>query len=177
VSITITIKYQHSLKMALKTFTTADGSANQALVTNGSGVLSFAAVGALAGEIIQVVSNNTSGSVSTSSQSYVTTNQSLSITPSSASNKVFVLLTYGVSTLAANTGISVEIRRAGTGINDIEMYTATVSGNLSTIASLSVLDSPNTTSSTTYEVFFKETALAGTVSMARRVLTLFEVKG
>jgi hypothetical protein len=31
--------------MALKTFTTADGSANQALVTNGSGVLSFAAVG------------------------------------------------------------------------------------------------------------------------------------
>jgi hypothetical protein len=30
--------------MALKTFTTADGSANQALVTNGSGVLSFAAV-------------------------------------------------------------------------------------------------------------------------------------
>jgi len=42
VSITITIKYQHSLKMALKTFTTADGSANQALVTNGSGVLSFA---------------------------------------------------------------------------------------------------------------------------------------
>ncbi len=28
--------------MALKTFTTADGSANQALVTNGSGVLSFA---------------------------------------------------------------------------------------------------------------------------------------
>jgi len=32
--------------MALKTFTTADGSANQALVTNGSGVLSFAAISA-----------------------------------------------------------------------------------------------------------------------------------
>ena len=31
--------------MALKTFTTADGSANQALVTNGSGVLSFATLG------------------------------------------------------------------------------------------------------------------------------------
>ena len=42
--------------MALKTFTINNGSANQALVTNGSGVLSFAAVGASAGQVIQVVS-------------------------------------------------------------------------------------------------------------------------
>ena len=158
-------------------FPNADGSAGQALITDGSGVLSFAAVGAAAGQVIQVLSNNTSGQTSTSSQTYVTSGQSLSITPSSASNKVLVLFTYGMSTVAANTGVAVEIRRAGTGINDVEMYTGTVSGNLTTVGALSVLDSPNTTSATTYEVFFKETALAGTAYIQRRVLTLLEVKG
>jgi hypothetical protein len=162
--------------MALKTFTTADGSANQALVTNGSGVLSFASAAA-AGQVIQVLSNNTSGGFSTSSQTYVTTSQSLSITPSSASNKVLVLFDCSVSTLAANTGAAIEIRRAGTGIADIEMYTATVSGNLTTMGGTSVLDSPNTTSATTYEVFFKETALAGTSVIGQRRLHLLEVKG
>jgi hypothetical protein len=130
-----------------------------------------------AGQIIQVVSSNEDGSISTSSQTYVTTSQSLSITPSSASNTILVLFDCGVSTLAANTSIDIDIRRAGTSIALCGMYTATVSGNLSTMGGTSVLDSPNTTSATTYEVFYKEGSLAGTVNLYRRRLHLLEVKG
>jgi len=158
-------------------FPNADGSAGQALITDGSGVLSFSAVGAAAGQVIQVVSDNQTGSISTSSQTYVTTSQSLSITPSSASNKILVLFDCIVSTLAANTAIDIDIRRAGTSIAVCGMYTATVSGNLSTMGGTSVLDSPNTTSATTYEVFYKEGGLAGTVNLSQRRLHLLEVKG
>jgi hypothetical protein len=147
------------------------------LVTNGSGVLSFAAVGASAGQVIQVLSDNQTGAISTSSQTYVTTSQSLSITPSSASNKVLVLFDCGVATLAANTGIDIDIRRGVTSIATTGMYTGTVSGNLSTMGGTSVLDSPNTTSATTYEVFYRENALAGTVNLYQRRLHLLEVKG
>jgi hypothetical protein len=129
------------------------------------------------GKVLQVVSSNEDGTISTSSQTYVTTSQSLSITPSSASNKVLVLFDCGVATLAANTGIDIEIRRAGSSIATCGMYNAAVGGNLSTMGGTSVLDSPNTTSATTYEVFFKESALAGTVNLYRRRLHLLEIKG
>jgi predicted AAA+ superfamily ATPase len=89
----------------------------------------------------------------------------------------FYFFDCGVATLAANTGIDIEIRRAGTAIATSGMYTGTVSGNLSTMGGTSVLDSPNTTSATTYEVFYRETALAGTVNLYQRRLHLLEVKG
>jgi dihydroxyacetone kinase DhaKLM complex PTS-EIIA-like component DhaM len=130
-----------------------------------------------AGKVLQVVSSNEDGGISTSSQTYVTTSQSLSITPSSSSNKVLVLFDCGTATLAANTGMEIEIRRAGTAIAVCGVYTATVSGNLSMPCNTSVLDSPNTTSATTFEVFFKETGLAGSVNLYRRRLHLLEVQG
>ena len=129
------------------------------------------------GKVLQVLFNNSNATVSTTSQSYVTSNQSLSITPSSTSSKILILFNCTVSTLSANTGISIEIRRGGSAISDFDtgMYTAQVGGNLSTMGSTSFLDTPNTTSATTYEVFFKETALAGTVNLSKRRLHLMEI--
>ena len=114
----------------------------------------FASAGATAGQVIQVLSSNIDGTVSTSSGTYATTSQSLSITPASASNKVLVLFDCGVSTTTANTSIDIDIRRAGTSIAICGMYTATVSGNLSTMGGTSVLDSPNTTSATKHGRLF-----------------------
>ena len=152
--------------------TLPDTNINNASLDNVTGLP--AGVG---GKVLQVVLDNTTGSISTSSQTFVTTSQSLSITPSSASNKILVLFDCIVATLAANTGIEIEIRRASSSIATTSMYTATVSGNLSTMGGTSILDSPNTTSATTYEVFFRETALAGTVNLSQRRLHLMEIAG
>ena len=129
------------------------------------------------GSVLQVVSDNNTGTFSTTSQSYVTTSQSLSITPSSTSSKILVFFSCRVATLSANTGASFDIRRAGTSIAENVMYTATVGGNLTIPSGTSVLDSPNTTSATTYEVFFKETALSGTAQIGERRLHLMEIAG
>ena len=127
------------------------------------------------GAVLQVVSNTTTGSASTSSTSFVTTSQSISITPSSSSSKVLIIFTCSVSTLSANTGITFSIYRNSTSLHENGAYTATVAGNLSTGNCASYLDSPATTSATTYEIFFKETALAGTVTIQNRTLTAMEI--
>jgi hypothetical protein len=185
VSITITIKYQHSLKMALKTFTTADGSANQALVTNGSGVLSFAAVGASAGQVIQVLSATDSTQRTTTSSSFVTASNTLSvtITPSSASNKVFILV--------SNSGRSGEesfytVYRGATDLGAASSKGFIVINGESAVASsgagigLSFLDSPNTTSATTYQVYMRATNGSTAylnISNSKGTITVMEIKG
>ena len=64
------------------------------LQTNGSGVLSFAGVSASAGQVIQVVNATDSTERSTTSGSFVTASNTLSvsITPSSSSNKILILV-------------------------------------------------------------------------------------
>ena len=157
--------------MALKTFTTADGSANQALVTNGSGVLSFAAVGASAGQVIQVLSATDSTFRQITSQNvYVTGSNTLSvaITPSAAANKIFIIcnvqLRAGIVT-SGGVPVRCTIFRDATNLSggqtaslgymqssddaDIEMTTITI------------LDSPNTTSSVTYQFYFNNGGSGG----------------
>jgi hypothetical protein len=157
VSITITIKYQHSLKMALKTFTTADGSANQALVTNGSGVLSYAAVGG--GKVLQVVQYSLAGQIQTTSGSPVTTGLTGSITPSSASSKILILVSMTccyqtVTNAVGNTTIYRGATDLGAGSPKSFGDTYSTSGGITTGQSYQYLDSPNTTSSTTYTIYF-----------------------
>jgi hypothetical protein len=143
--------------------------------------LSFGSVGAAAGQVIQVVTDKLTTGFTTSSQNvFVTTGQTLSITPSSASNKILVMFNAGsVTTLGANTAINVEVRRGGTTVCFGGYYTATVGGNQTVpFGVIHTLDSPNTTSSITYEVFAAEGGIPGTVSLNEdRVLTLMEVKG
>jgi hypothetical protein len=183
VSITITIKYQHSLKMALKTFTTADGSANQALVTNGSGVLSFAAVGASAGQVIQVLGATDSTSRTTNSTSFVTASNTLSvtITPSSASNKILILVGgsfYGGGGVNSAMTIFRGATNLGTaaGINTTSDVSLGAQGPLSA----AFLDSPSTTSATTYQVYVKTTSPGNAyinINSERSSITCLEIKG
>jgi hypothetical protein len=131
------------------------------------------------GKILQVVTDKKTTDFSTSSQNvYVTTNQSLSITPSSTSSRILVMFNAGsVTTTTANTAINVEVRRSGTQYAKGGYYTASVSGNQTVpFGVIHGIDSPNTTSSITYEVFAAEGGVPGTVSLnADRVLTLMEI--
>jgi len=158
----ITINTSQNVTMTGTLTTAANGIAKASLPT---------------GVTLQVLSNTNTATASTSSGTYVTTGQAISITPSSSSNKVLILFASGLSTLAANTGITFAIYRNSTVLYESGAYTATVSGNLSTGAAGGYLDSPATTSATTYEIFFKETALAGTVTMQNRTLTVMEIAG
>jgi hypothetical protein len=134
-----------------------------------------------AGTILQVVTDKKTNDFSTSSQNvFVTTNQSLSITPSSTSSRILIMFNAGsVVTTTANTAITVEVRRSGTQYAKGAYYTATVSGNQTVpFGVIHGIDSPNTTSSITYEVFAAEGGVAGTVTLsADRVLTLMEIAG
>ena len=134
-----------------------------------------------AGSVIQVVSDINTNNFSTNSQNvYVTTNQSLSITPSSASSKILVMFNAkNVTTLAANTAIDIQVRRSGVVVCFGGYYTATVGSNQTVpFGVIQSLDSPNTTSPVTYEVFAAEGGVAGTVELnANRVLTLMEIAG
>ena len=186
--------------MALKTFTTADGSANQALVTNGSGVLSFASAAA-AGQVIQVVSTVKTADQSTTSTSPVdVTNLSVNITPSSASNKVLVLVNINnIGNSTAQTtffrilrGATVLTSNSSGGTADTkDAFGSGGGGGMSNedrkigSASITFLDTPSSTSALTYKVTFEVDGGTGTINRwalnndvaSVSTLTLMEIKG
>jgi hypothetical protein len=165
--------------MALKTFTTADGSANQALVTNGSGVLSFAAVGASAGQVIQVLGATDQTERSTGSTSFVTASNTLSvtITPSSASNKIFIIVSAAMLSDSYRSFYTI-FRDGSTNLgNGNAGLTSLI---LNSAGSITYLDSPNTTSATTYQVYMKSVTTDAVIINAgnsRSSITCFEIKG
>jgi hypothetical protein len=136
----------------------ADGSAGQALVTNGSGVLSFADAGG--GKVLQVVQTVKTDTFSTTSTSKVDiTGMSVSITPTSATSKILIIATVNYG--GTDYNYYCDLLRGATVLN------APASGNNPCTISLcgitnttyqifegtiSYLDSPATTSSTTYKL-------------------------
>jgi hypothetical protein len=121
------------------------------LQTNGSGVLSFAGVSPSAGQVIQVVQATTTTNTTHTNSSYQTMNLSASITPSSTSNKVLVFACGGVFT--ATSG-SLTFYRNSTNILSSAGFIR-LGNNISSTFSAQYLDSPSTTSSTTYAVYGK----------------------
>jgi len=166
------------------TLPSADGTSGQVLQTNGSGVLSFAGVSASAGQVIQVVTATDNTTRSGSSSSYATLSNTLSvtITPSSASNKIFIIC----QTTVYNTGAStyLTIFRGATNIgagsqNALSFYSSAYNGLDLLPFTLTILDSPNTTSATTYQIYVK--SANGTMNIGSdqwlSSITAFEVKG
>jgi hypothetical protein len=112
------------------------------------------------GKVLQVVSATDSTQRTTTSTSFVTASNTLtlSITPSSASNKIFITVT-GNLYIDANGGYGLAtIFRGATNLGNATYGMASVYGASSTVIgsmSMSVLDSPSTTSATTYQVYIR----------------------
>jgi hypothetical protein len=107
------------------------------------------------GSILQVVNVQYSTGVATTSTSYVDTGLSASITPTSASNKILVIVSQTLSpvTTSSSTFASVRLMRDASQI----WQDARANGTgqfVHTTPSVSVLDSPATTSSVTYKTQF-----------------------
>jgi hypothetical protein len=112
------------------------------------------------GKILQVVQGNTSTATTSTSNTYIDTNLSASITPAATSSKVLVIVSLmGIQTAANNTGISPKLVRGATDIVDyfaMPQIPENGSGHGAEYSwNFSYLDSPSTTSSTTYKIQFK----------------------
>lgn len=133
------------------------GTSGQFLKTNGAGAdPAWASV-----PVVQVVNGTTTTTATNTTQNYADTNLTATITPTSASNKILVLVSQNglYKNTAGDYGISLQLLRNATPISiladpfayGIGGSTEVYCGNLST----SYLDSPATTSATTYKTQFK----------------------
>ena len=115
-----------------------------------------------AGSVLQVVSTTYSTQMTTTSGTHADMNLSLSITPSSASNKILILASSAVSvdTGGTDAGGGIIVLRNSTVINgsttEYIFYDINTGGAADTGFQYhsSTLDSPNTTSAITYKCQF-----------------------
>lgn len=168
---------------------TTIGTANQVLrVNSGATALEFGTIssGANAGEVIQVLSATDSTTRNSTSTTFVTASNTLSvtITPSSASNKIFVSVSGNIYNAVNNKYTIATIFRGATdlGASSDKGLTNVYTGDSDTGVSMcmTILDSPNTTSATTYQVYFR-TNTSGHAYLnedsCKSSITVFEIKG
>ena len=140
----------------------------------------------LGGKVLQVVTSTDDTVRTTTSTSFVTGTLAVSITPSSSSNKVFVVTSGTCHYNQSNKRFRATIYRGSTnldgdGSNGLIQGFAGSSTILSSIG-MTILDSPNTTSSTTYTVYFRAddsgggTAYLGEYNV-RKCITAYEIAG
>ena len=137
-----------------------------------------------AGAVLQVVTATDSTQRSTTSTSFVTASNTLSvtITPSSASNKVFVTAAFSFGTPSGTNNFNSTLFRGATNLGTVTKGFGTLFGGSSYIhahATLQILDSPNTTSATTYQVYFSVGANTGLLNTdgGFSSITAFEIAG
>lgn len=134
------------------------------------------------GKILQVVSTTKTDTFTTTSATFVDiTGLSASITPESTSSKIYVAFETLCSANGGSNGIQFQLLRDATaiGIGDAAGSRTRVtasfyggdgaSGNAMTTMAASLLDSPNTTSSTTYKVQARSTSSGQTTAINRNV--------
>lgn len=117
------------------------------------------------GAIIQVVSATTSTQAVSSSASFANTNLTATITPTSASNKILVMISQnGCGKYSSNTSLQLILLRGATTVLNIDSaggLTGDSSLNFFGSISAAYLDSPATTSATTYKTQFNSAAGSG----------------
>ena len=139
----------------------AIGSTGDVLTVSG-GIPTWAApAGGGGGKVLQVVNATYSTEFSTTSTTYADTGLTASITPSNTSSKVLVLVDQAGT--GNNSGANAQyflsrLMRGATQLTTIELLGGYNSGSSSTIvnaSSMCYLDTPSTTSSTTYKIQMK----------------------
>jgi len=142
------------------TITNAQNATFAGTLTTASQGIAFASLPT--GSVLQVVQTTYSTSILTTSTSYVTTGLNGTITPKFATSKILILVHGCTYTNAAGTFGTYTIFRgtvSGTNLatNGFNILGAT-SSDLQAVSAMSYLDSPATTSATTYTVGMKVAA-------------------
>ena len=160
---TVTIAAPAAAGSNTLTLPTSNGTAGQFLQTNGSGALSFAGAGKIL-QVVQTVKTDTTSFVSSNTNTFVDiSGMSVSITPRSSSNKILVFYTANVS---QSTTATIHLRlirgstsifqgdAAGNRLGSTQVWRPNSSQYSYDVGPLTgmFLDSPATTSSTTYKL-------------------------
>jgi len=140
------------------------------------------------GKVLQVVTATYSTTQTTTSSSLVDTNLSASITPSAASSRVLVIVAQSayVTSSGANGSMGLAIVRGSTTILDCQAnglaysVPSSANGSVTGYPSLVYVDSPSTTSSTTYKTqmksgFSSTTTVTAQPGSATSTITLLEI--
>jgi hypothetical protein len=152
--------------------------------------LSISAVTALpsgvGGKVLQVITATDSTQRSTTSSSFVTASNTLSvtITPSSASNKIFIITTFNCQSSGGSYASFLTLYKGATNLGDstVGMMRFQDSGGYNSGGtSMSYLDSPSSTSALTYQVYFY-TQSGGSATFLNKdnsvsSITAFEIAG
>jgi hypothetical protein len=128
------------------------------------------------GKLLQVINADTATSATSSSSTYIDTNLTASITPSSTGSKVLVTVHQAYNTSTSGVGIGIKLFRGATELKAHGSYVGYSSAGGETITghfSISYLDSPNTTSSTTYKTQFARLTGAASASVNNFSLTSY----
>jgi len=137
------------------------GTAGDALITGGTGANPY--WGSVAGgKILQMVTATDTSARSTTSTSFVTASSTatVNITPSATSSKIFVICTGNFHTSDGDDGWCATIYRDATNLGNATSGLASgnsVNGICPNFFSttMTILDSPNTTSQITYQLYIK----------------------
>jgi len=136
------------------------------------------------GKVLQVVNANQNTQVSTSGGTWIDTGLTATITPSSTSSKILVLVDQvGLAKSAGNGGLYLKLLRGTTSLvmlcsNDV--YDGTTSAARPAGVGSNYLDSPSTTSATTYKTqFYAFNSVTAHVQQGatRSTITLMEIAG
>jgi hypothetical protein len=131
---------------------------------------------------IQVVTATTATATSTTSTSYVATNLTATITPSNSANKILVIVSSnGITSLAGYGGYYTIYRNNATNLGGGTLSALNTIQNYYYVpVVISYLDSPSTTSATTYTMYISsESGSTNYANTARNLntITLMEISG
>jgi len=154
------------LGTALNVGTVSDGTISTAKLANGA-VTSDKLASGVGGKVLQVVTATDSTQRTTNSTSYVTASNTLSvnITPSSASSKIFVTVSSALGLPPGADGIATIFRDATNLEENVGSGFTRLFASAGAPMVISVLDSPNTTSAITYQVYIRETSAVANLSL------------
>lgn len=183
---TIAGAWTHSATLTMSGATIAMGSQKITGLANGTTSTDAAAFGQL--KVIQIVNTTSSSTFSVSSGTFTNTGVHLSITPTSASNKVLIMITgqmrFSTSTLTHTADVTVTRGNGGTNLGDATHGFCGVESTVSSAVSdeqapvaITYLDAPATTGATDY--YLQLRAQSGTAYLPPNTtpvsITLMEV--
>ena len=134
------------------------------------------------GKVLQVVSATDTTERNTTSTSFVTISNTLTvnITPSSTSSKIFVTVSTSLYSYTTNKAAYLTIYRDSTNLGNAQglIRSLNQNGTGGAAGTCAVLDSPSTTSQVTYQVYMRADSSSGGASVNANTsgfITAFEV--
>jgi hypothetical protein len=152
-------------------------------IWNGSAWRYIASTTAASGSVLQTVEGSYATTTSTTSLTFVDTNLSATITPKSSSSKILVIANQaGCGKYGGNGSIVLELLRGATQLSvHYGGYDNTTGYNFVGSICINYLDSPATTSATTYKTRFRSEVSGQTTNVndanSRSSIILMEIAG